>query len=166
MRRSVERHEPDSSAGPVFQPSDEVSRLVEVVRWPLQSRLELGALPGAGPCARLHARQVLWEWHLSHLTYDAELLVSELLANAVKASRQTGDAICLRLLADHERLLIEVWDHNPADPQPRQADYDSESGRGFMVIQAIAHRWGYQHVSATLKVVWAELLARAGSYER
>ena|ERR1035438_767306 len=31
-------------------------------RWPCQSFLELGALPGAAPCARLHARQVLWEW--------------------------------------------------------------------------------------------------------
>jgi len=40
-------------------------------RWPLQSFPELGALPGAVPCARLHARQVLWEWHLSDLSESA-----------------------------------------------------------------------------------------------
>jgi hypothetical protein len=33
-----------------------------VDQWPLQSFLELGALPGAVPCARLHTRHLLWEW--------------------------------------------------------------------------------------------------------
>ncbi len=36
--------------------------------WPLRESLELGALPGAVPCARLHARQILWEWALTPLT--------------------------------------------------------------------------------------------------
>ena len=40
--------------------------------WPLQDSLELGALPGAVPCARLHARQVLWEWGLTRLSENAE----------------------------------------------------------------------------------------------
>jgi anti-sigma regulatory factor (Ser/Thr protein kinase) len=133
--------------------------------WPHVSILELAALPTAVPRGRLHAKQVLWEWQLSHLANDAELLVSEALSNAVRASWQSGDTIALRLLANRERLLIEVWDHNPADPEPRQADDESESGRGLTVIQAIANRWGYQHVSATLKVVWAELLTKAGLYE-
>ena len=64
----------------------------------------------------------------------------------------------MRLFADAQRLLIEVWDNAPGDPQPRQADSASESGRGFMVVQAISHRWGYRRVSLALKVVWAELL--------
>jgi hypothetical protein len=34
-------------------------------QWPLRSFLELGAFPGAVPCARLHARQMLWEWRLT-----------------------------------------------------------------------------------------------------
>ena len=37
-------------------------------QWPLQSSLELGAFPGAVPCARLHARQMLWEWRLTGTT--------------------------------------------------------------------------------------------------
>lgn len=49
-----------------------------VDQWPLQSFLELGALPGAVPCARLHARHVLREWGLADLADSTELLVSEL----------------------------------------------------------------------------------------
>src|SRR5258708_1326874 len=50
------------------------------------SYLELGALPTAVPCARLHVRQVLWEWGLPELSHPTELLVSELMTNAVRAS--------------------------------------------------------------------------------
>src|SRR5205085_89988 len=42
-------------------------------RWPLCSFLELGALPSAVPCARLHTRQLAWEWQLTGLGQDAEL---------------------------------------------------------------------------------------------
>jgi len=47
-------------------------------RWPSRSQLELGALASAVPCARLHARQVLWEWGVGEQAETAELLVSEL----------------------------------------------------------------------------------------
>ena len=50
--------------------------------WPLRSYLELGALPTAVPCARLHARQLVWEWGLNGLAANTELLVSELVTNA------------------------------------------------------------------------------------
>ena len=61
-------------------------------QWPLHSFLELGALPGAVPCARLHARHLLWEWGLAALTDSTELVVSELVTNAIRASRITGQA--------------------------------------------------------------------------
>ena len=51
-----------------------------------QSHLVLGALPSAVPCARLHARLVLAEWDLKPLAETAELIVSELVTNAVRAS--------------------------------------------------------------------------------
>jgi anti-sigma regulatory factor (Ser/Thr protein kinase) len=101
---------------------------------------------------------VLREWQLGHLADDAGLLASEMLTNAVAASR---DPVCLRLLADREQLIVEVWDSAPDDPQPRVADYADEGGRGFAVIQAIAHRWGFQRVSDSRKLVWAELLTAA-----
>ena len=50
--------------------------------WPRRSFLELGAVPGAVPCARLHARQVMWEWGLDALRDDTELVVSELVTKA------------------------------------------------------------------------------------
>src|SRR5712691_7194412 len=51
--------------------------------WPLRNYLEFGALPGAVPCARLHTRKLLWEWRLSDVVDDVELLVSELFTNAI-----------------------------------------------------------------------------------
>jgi len=145
---------PDSGTGTAVQ------------NWPHVSFLELAALPTAVPCGRLHTRQVLWEWNLDYLADDAELLASELLSNAVKASWSADGTglIAVRLLADRGRLLIEVWDQSPGDPRPRQADFESESGRGLAVIEAMSSRWGYQRVSNHRKVVWAELLADAGSH--
>ena len=137
-----------SGAGPAFQ------------TWPHASLLVLAARRADVSCGRLHARSVFWEWKLAHLASDAELLVSELLSNAIKATWSHDDTglIVMRLLADAQRLLIEVWDNAPGDPQPRQPDDESESGRGCMVVAAISHRWGYRRVSLALKVVWAELL--------
>ena len=170
--RSMSAAERVSGAGPAFQPEGGGMRAISAsAERPFQSYLELGALASAVPCGRLHTRQVLWEWKLDSLAEDAELLVSELLSNAVKASWQSGDPIGLRLLADHRRLLIEVLDRNPAEPQPRPADYESDSGRGFTVIAALSHRWGFARVTSSLKVVWAELLvqdnpARDAHHER
>ena len=127
--------------------------------WPLITILELAALPTAVACGRLHAKEILWEWKLDALAEDAETLVSELLTNAVKASRSLPEPgfVVLRLLANRERLLIEVWDQHPHDPRPARADDHAEHGRGFMVIDALSSRWGYRRVSARLKVVWCEL---------
>ena len=68
-----------------------------LARWPLRDFLELGALPGAVPCARAHTTQLLWEWGpgLASLADSAELIVSELITNAVVASRaKSGPVVC------------------------------------------------------------------------
>jgi anti-sigma regulatory factor (Ser/Thr protein kinase) len=148
------REHDDSSAGTVIRPDD--WRTVPE-GWPLWSCLELGALPTAVSCARGHTRNVLWEWQLSHVAEDAEMLVSELATNGVKASLRQGAPVALRLLASRERLIIEVWDRNPDDPRPSPAGFESESGRGFTVIEALSSRWGFRRVNPGLKVVWAEM---------
>src|SRR5215467_4083379 len=51
-----------------------------------QSYLELGAYPSAVPCARLHARNVLYEWGVRSIADTVELIVSELVTNAVNAA--------------------------------------------------------------------------------
>src|SRR5215471_11048227 len=81
-------------------------------RWRLTSRLELGPLPSAVPCARLHAKHIFREWGLVHVADDAELIVSELMTNALEAAAPLPDiqAITLYLHASDDYLMIGVWD--------------------------------------------------------
>ena len=87
-------------------------------QWPLQDFLELGALASAVPSARLHAQQVLWEWGLGSLDESAEILVTELVTNAVKASRAMAHTPPIRLwiVSDSAQVLILVWDASPQPP--------------------------------------------------
>jgi hypothetical protein len=112
---------------------------------PLLSSLELGGLPGAVPCARLHTRQVLWEHGAGHLAETAELLASELVTNSVQASMATGElmGVLLRLYGDRAAVVVEVLDRCPAPPLPRQNGPASESGRGLILVAALAADWGW-----------------------
>jgi anti-sigma regulatory factor (Ser/Thr protein kinase) len=139
--------------------------------WPLKSYLELGALPGAVPCARLHARQVAWEWGLRGLAETIELLVSELTTNAVQAVADLLPCpafIRFWLVSDRVRVLIEVWDVNPRPPMAKAFTgdgvpaFDEEGGRGLFLVAALSHRWGWYPVREWGgKVVWCELIALA-----
>jgi len=131
-----------------------------VAGWPLRDFIELGALPGAVPSARYHCRQVLWEWRLTGLTRNAELLVSELVTNAVAASRSAGSpAVRLWLLSDTACVLILVHDDSPHRPARTQPDAGAESGRGLLIVEAISSRWNWYAPSpgGTGKVTWALL---------
>lgn len=123
------------------------------------SFLELAPLPGAIPCARLHAVHVLHEWGLRELAGDAALIVSELMTNAADASIVLPDRppIALRLLASETSLVIEVWDQSPLDLEPRETGDEDECGRGLTVVAALSTRWGCQRTGSRRKVVWAEL---------
>jgi anti-sigma regulatory factor (Ser/Thr protein kinase) len=128
--------------------------------WPLSSSLELAALPTAVPCARLHAKHLLWEWGLEKFSDDLELVVSELATNALQASvameengksgRSAGvPCIELRLFSDEQQVLIEVWDGNPQPPEPQGPGAHAipalgeESGRGLFLVESLSERWGY-----------------------
>ncbi len=120
--------------------------------------LELGALPGAVPAARLHARQIAWEWGLAPLAGAVEQVVSELVANSVAAARAMPQAepIRLWLLPGAGRLLILVWDASPRLPAVAEAGEDDESGRGLFLVQAFSERWGsYRTPETGGKIVWA-----------
>src|SRR5690348_7781815 len=125
----------------------------------ISSALEFAPLPTAVPCARLHAVHVLHEWGLRGLAGDAAMIVSELITNAIDASRALPEhpPVGLRLLVTEKSLLIEVWDRSPLGLEPRQADADDESGRGLTVIAALSDRWGWERTGDRRKVVWAEL---------
>jgi anti-sigma regulatory factor (Ser/Thr protein kinase) len=134
-------------------------------QWPLRSYLELGALPTAVPCARLHVRHLLWEWGLNGLAADTELLVSELVTNAVKSTAgQQQAAIRLQLSSDSGRVLVEVWDADPQSPVPKDLtddgipDLQEEGGRGLFLVAALSTRWNwYPTQEPAGKVVWCEL---------
>ncbi len=135
--------------------------------WTFQSVLAIGALPTATPCARLHARTIVCEWGLGELADTIELIVSELVSNAVQASmdqderpRYTDEhglaCIHLRLSTDRQAALIEVWDENCKLPRLNQPGLDDESGRGLLLVEALAERWGWDlPATGRGKIVWA-----------
>jgi hypothetical protein len=77
-RPASDREQP-SGVSPALNPDRPTS-----YTWPPNNYLELAALPTAVACARLQARNLLWEWGLDWLAPDAGLLVAELMTNAVK----------------------------------------------------------------------------------
>jgi anti-sigma regulatory factor (Ser/Thr protein kinase) len=129
------------------------------------SYLKLGALPTAVPCARLHVRHLLCEWGLTGLAEDTELLTSELVTNAVRATAgQHQAAVRLRLSSDNGRVLVEVWDADPRPPAPKDLgddgipDPEEEGGRGLFLVAALSARWAWYFTKEpTGKVVWCEL---------
>jgi anti-sigma regulatory factor (Ser/Thr protein kinase) len=131
--------------------------------WHLASRLELGPLPSAVPCARLHAKHIFREWGLAHVADDAELIVSELMTNALNAAKPPPERqpITLQLLASREYLLIQVWDALTAAPAPRPHAIDSETGRGLEIVTLLCDQWGYYHPAQGGKVTWAALVTGA-----
>ena len=133
--------------------------------WRLASKLEFGPLPSAVPCARLHAKNILREWDLAHVADDAELIVSELMTNALRAAGPLPniEPIVLHLRASDEYLVIQVWDALSAAPAPRPHAIDSSTGRGLEIVSLLSDRWGYYHPADGGKFVWAALVTGAGS---
>jgi anti-sigma regulatory factor (Ser/Thr protein kinase) len=128
--------------------------------WPLRSSLELGALSTAVPCACLHVKHVLWEWGLNGLAESAELLVSELVTNAVNASGQPGQTVSLNLAGNATRVLIEVRDADPRPPAPSEPGEPGADGTGdgVLLIAALSTNWNwYPTQDPPGKVVWCEL---------
>lgn len=119
---------------------------MDVVSW---------TLPDIGPAmvgeARRRTRSVLDRWGLAELVDSVELLVSELVTNALRHGRQP---ISLRLLRAG-RLVCEVHDDGHLLPVLVSAGPDEEGGRGIQLVSRIADRWGTSR-TARGKVVWFE----------
>ncbi|MEU3978662.1 SpoIIE family protein phosphatase [Streptomyces sp. NPDC026672] len=107
------------------------------------------AAPGR---ARRLARRALSRWGMEELSDSVELLVSEVVTNAV---RYTSRPVTLRLLRT-DVLRCEVGDDVPQLPRLRQARATDEGGRGLYLVNRLARRWGATRLS-TGKVVWFEL---------
>jgi anti-sigma regulatory factor (Ser/Thr protein kinase) len=105
--------------------------------------------------ARHAAHVVLSVWELAHMEETAVLIVSELVTNAVRHARET-DVIEVNLHVTRTCLRIEIQDCDRHWPQPRIPDGFEESGFGFVLVDALADKWGVRETAAG-KAVWAEL---------
>ncbi|MER7180782.1 SpoIIE family protein phosphatase [Streptomyces hyaluromycini] len=137
------------------QPEDDVALLVartraldvdQVATWDLPSDPAVVADARARVLARLDA------WHLPDAAFTAELVVSELVTNAIRYGQPP---VQLRLIRG-TTLLCEVSDASGTAPHLRRARTYDEGGRGLLLIAQLAHRWGTRH-QPTGKTIWAEI---------
>ncbi len=92
-----------------------------------------------GRLRRIGAAMVA-RWGYPGLVESAELLISELVTNALRYGADEAIAFKLVLVAD--AFVIEVDDGSPGRPQVRAAGPDDESGRGMLLVSAVADEWG------------------------
>jgi anti-sigma regulatory factor (Ser/Thr protein kinase) len=124
---------------------------------PLTCRLEFCATPGAVPCARSLAKRIIVEWGRPDLADTAELLVSELVTNAIHASaRLATPVVRLWLVAERDNIVIRVWDASTDMPRRQNAGPESEHGRGLMLVESLSKQWGASRRPAG-KVVWVQI---------
>jgi PAS domain S-box-containing protein len=112
---------------------------------------DLPADPAVVADARARAARQLAAWGLEDVTFTTELLVSELVTNAIRHAQQP---IQLRIILDGD-LSCEVFDGSSSAPQLRRADRYDEGGRGLMLVAQLADRWGTRHTSSG-KIIWAQ----------
>ncbi|MGW7005634.1 amino acid permease [Streptomyces sp. NPDC054933] len=112
---------------------------------------ELPAEPEMVGHARTAVARQLGDWGLDELAFTAELIVSELVTNAI---RHATGPIHVRLIRD-QTLTCEVSDTGHTSPHLRHAANDDEGGRGLFIIAQVAHQWGTRY-TPTGKTIWAE----------
>ncbi|MFF0170470.1 ATP-binding protein [Streptomyces prasinus] len=119
----------------------------------------LSPTPRGARLARLLAVDWMRDRDLPHRTTEAaEHLVAELAANAATHGRLSGRDFRLALLDRDGILRIEVTDTRGDDlPSRRVPAPEDESGRGLLLVEALADRWGVELGPAPRKTVWAEL---------
>ncbi|MFF0731699.1 SpoIIE family protein phosphatase [Streptomyces chartreusis] len=107
--------------------------------------------PAAVAEVRARATRQVEAWGFGELAMTTELIVSELVTNAI---RYAEPPIRLRLLRD-SRLTCEVADGSSTAPRLRHARSMDEGGRGLFLVAQLAHRWGARY-TADGKIIWAE----------
>lgn len=137
---------------------------------------EFPAVPGAASRARRLARMVLVSWHLPSETVEtAELLISEIVTNAVKFGDSPGPkcsepdcagsvGLVLRLHAGE--LVIEASDSNQIPPVLVDADYEAEGGRGLWLVEMLSEKWGSHPHPSGRKTVYCVMAIDRCSHHR
>ncbi|MCX5394330.1 SpoIIE family protein phosphatase [Streptomyces sp. NBC_00094] len=107
--------------------------------------------PAAVAGARRNASEQLAAWGLEECAFITELIVSELVTNAIRYGRPP---VRLRLIHDRS-LVCEVSDASSTAPHLRRARLFDEGGRGLMLVAQLAQRWGTRH-GREGKIIWTE----------
>ncbi|MFE9257630.1 SpoIIE family protein phosphatase [Streptomyces sp. NPDC006879] len=139
---------------PAAQQSDDIALLVaRTRRLPADAiaQWDVPADPAAVADLRAAASAQLASWSLDDLVFTTELILSELITNAIRYGREP---IRVRLL--HDRVLTcEVSDSSSTSPHLRYAATTDEGGRGLFLVAQLTQRWGTRY-TAQGKVIWAE----------
>ena len=114
------------------------------------------AQPASVPTARRFVRTTLAELGLSTAWDAAELLVSEVVTNAVLHARTE---FRVQVLRDGDLVRVSVHDRSPVVPRPRTFGTDSTTGRGMRLVATLAVAWGVERHAAGGKAVWFEVRA-------
>jgi len=136
------------------RPYDDVALLMARTRRLGAERVatwELPADPAVVAEARKSATRQLSDWGLDDLAFTTELVVSELVTNAI---RHAESPIRLRLIAE-QALICEVSDGGATAPHLRHPKTTDEGGRGLFLISQFTQRWGTRY-TAEGKIIWAE----------
>ncbi|POX44772.1 protein phosphatase, partial [Streptomyces sp. Ru71] len=112
---------------------------------------ELPCDPAAVADARKTVCRQLSDWDLDELAFTTELVVSELVTNAI---RYAGGPIRLRLIRERA-LICEVLDGGATAPHLRHPRTTDEGGRGLLLVSQLTERWGTRFVPDG-KIIWAE----------
>ena len=114
--------------------------------------------PALVPSVRARCRETLLEWGLEETGFATELIVSELVTNAI---RYGSPPIGVRLLRGR-CLICEVSDSSGTSPRLRRAATTDEGGRGLFLVAQFAQRWGTRYTTRG-KVIWAEQALHDGA---
>jgi anti-sigma regulatory factor (Ser/Thr protein kinase) len=123
----------------------------------------LPARPESVKTARDFTGRVLRTWGLADLTDAAELVISELVTNALRHGLEPGQAFAeecpvrLQLLGQDACLMCMVTDPGSGVPVLREPGPCAETGRGLNVVECCSARWGWDPLDGGGKVVWALL---------
>ncbi|MFF4435033.1 SpoIIE family protein phosphatase [Streptomyces sp. NPDC001513] len=163
--RSPEQACADVLAAMLFPvPSDDIALLVADTRRLEADRIAEWEVPGE-PSAVSRVRNAgsaqLAAWGLEEISFTTELILSELITNAI---RYGSAPVRVRLLRDRT-LICEVSDGSSTSPHLRYAATTDEGGRGLFLVAQYAERWGTRY-TARGKVIWAELPLTGGGEPR
>ncbi|MBV9383260.1 MAG: ATP-binding protein [Streptosporangiaceae bacterium] len=122
----------------------------------------LSPVPEEARNARQFVRELLACWGLAELSDDAEVIIGELVVNAVRhglrtVPSQSPAALRLCMLRRAGEVMLAVTDPSNEGPRPRQPDWAGESGRGLQIVGALSDVWGWSPIDGHGKAVWAVL---------